>query len=154
MSGRQARSKSTSAPGLGWRVVIHTTCSSTVASSLFRRGDQPLGAIADSNPLSGEYSPAARTLTAHSRRPNVRRYTALTAAIADDLRRWVAAGPFHPSFRAHENAEAQLAIHAAAWFSHQYLADTGNVRMAGGRPGQEHSQAAAPVGGSRPPKCK
>jgi hypothetical protein len=40
-----------------------------------------------------------------------------------------------------------LAIHAAAWFSHQYLADTGNVRMAGGRPRQEGSQAAAPVGG-------
>ena len=77
----------------------------------------------------------------------MRRYTALTAAIADDLRRWVAAEPFQPSFRAYENAEAQLAIHAAAWFGHQYLADTGNVRMAGGRPGQEHSQAASPVGG-------
>ena len=67
--------------------------------------------------------------------------------MADDLARWVAAGPFHPSFRAHQNAEAQFVIHAAAWFSHEHLADTGNVRMAGGRPGQERSQAAAPVGG-------
>ena len=69
------------------------------------------------------------------------------AAIADDLARWVAAGPFHPPFRAHENAEAQFAIHAAAWFSHEHLADTGNVRMTGGRSGQERSQAAAPMGG-------
>ena len=66
---------------------------------------------------------------------------------ADDLARWVAAGPFHPSFWARENAEAQLAIHAAARFSHQYLADTGHVRVAGGCPSQEHSQAASPVGG-------
>ena len=32
VSGRQARSKPASVPGLIWRVVIQTMCSSTVAS--------------------------------------------------------------------------------------------------------------------------
>jgi hypothetical protein len=53
VSGRQARSKSASVPGLSWRVVIHTTCSSIVASSRYRRGGQPIGASAASNTLSG-----------------------------------------------------------------------------------------------------
>ncbi|HKA96880.1 MAG TPA: hypothetical protein VKD66_11505, partial [Streptosporangiaceae bacterium] len=38
-----------------WRVVIHATCSSTVASSRRRRGGQPPGARADSNTPSADY---------------------------------------------------------------------------------------------------
>ena len=38
VSGRQARSKSVGVPGLIWRVVIQTKCSSTVASSRAGRG--------------------------------------------------------------------------------------------------------------------
>src|SRR5258707_13646365 len=49
VSGRQARSKSVSVPGLIWRVVIQTKCSSIMASCDPAR--PPVGADADGGPF-------------------------------------------------------------------------------------------------------
>jgi len=59
VSGRQARSKSVNVPGLIWRIVIQTKCSSTVASSRDRRDRQPLGTNAG-QPLSKDYFSSSR----------------------------------------------------------------------------------------------
>jgi hypothetical protein len=83
VSGRHARPKSASVPGLIWRVVIQTQCSSTVASSRTavatsprrRRRRQPCQEI---------IFQATATLTAHNSRPGpavpARPATAATAA--------------------------------------------------------------------------
>jgi hypothetical protein len=57
VSDRHARSNSASVPGLSWRVVIQTKCSSTMASSPDRRGHQALGTSAGGNPVRELFLP-------------------------------------------------------------------------------------------------